>query len=956
MPLNETQKKQLQDLIDVLSACGAPKDMLQQRIRKITLGMGLDKNSVGDVKKAFTAAGFNVLNTAGGVSIVTLLPPQSNTTGFEKPRNDLHQYMKDKGRLDPKSKVMQQVDDIYDFLAAYSADNLDAAETHRNEPNLNVLISGFNKIRDDCSGPKANQYPYRHYLEMAQSALKLLGNPGDGSREKYSKYVALEQLKKKYAFLTKLAGIPDSIKLEKWFAEECISKLQLKFNREEAIAIYNGLAELKEEPYEEESTDVVAVCPNCGNTHTFKTLADAQKAKCTCGTPLYRQCPKCKKFWPAAADYCGTPGCGMNLNAVRNFDAHYQNAENALRANNPVKARAEYNAAELCNPTETARLKALNTKIVDLEERLGRPIREIESLINSKLMNAASAKIAVASRQLPGVDLSTYAKEVNAALQWAREQNAKLSKITQSTERVKLCLQIQQRVADDTFAAEELRKNRPLAVVGLQAVTTRAERNCVLSWDPNPQNINVTYTLVRKENTAPLNTNDGTVLAEKITTTNFKDTNLKPGVNYFYSVFAVRGDTESPNYSNTMPVIFFQELDSFEASAVDEKCMIAWKNVPGSAGVRILRDGKIISALVTNGSYVDDDVSDGDEYKYTLQTVWKVGSLTRYSTGVSKFVTIESRPDPLVISSSVKNGMCEIKWAKPAKQRTVTLVSLKPGQKVLPGAVHAARDMSSVGEVLRNVPSAQGGCSWPLGPNSHLNIVAYVNFASSVIASNTVSVSNVPGCEIDTAKTHVQSGELKLVVKSVPAGAKRIAYSIRTDRFATEDEISRLPTVESSKWQLIHHKTAGQDLYVSLFTQYGDGSSVYYSPASNMLVSAAGKIAIEYDVIWKSGWGGKRRSGAKLKVIAREGKRLPGMTLYASSSGKTIVGNLVTDLVALCRVEPQNSSSAVLPLDDSAIALIPADTAVKLILDANEEQKYTLPEAKDYNNLLVPRK
>ena len=60
--------------------------------------------------------------------------------------------------------------------------------------------------------------------------------------------------------------------------------------------------------------------------------------------------------------------------------------------------------------------------------------------------------------------------------------------------------------------------------------------------------------------------------------------------------------------------------------------------------------------------------------------------------------------------------------------------------------------------------------------------------------------------------------------------------------------------------------------------------------------------------------------------------------------------------VTLCRIDPQNASSVTVPLDDSAIAMIPADTAVKLILDADAEQKYTLPEAKDYNNLLVPKK
>ena len=261
-----------------------------------------------------------------------------------------------------------------------------------------------------------------------------------------------------------------------------------------------------------------------------------------------------------------------------------------------------------------------------------------------------------------------------------------------------------------------------------------------------------------------------------------------------------------------------------------------------------------------------------------------------------------------------------------------------------------------MGEVLRNVSSAQGSCSWPLPANSHMNIVAYMGFADSVIAGNTVSVSNVPGCVIDTAKTAVQNKELKLVVKSVPAGAKRIAYSVRTDRFAYDDEAPKLDTVEAERWHQIRSKTNGQDLYVSLFAQYGEGSAAYYSAAANMLVPAAGKAAIEYDIIWKGSWGGKKRSGAKLRVTARDGSSLPGMTLYASSTGKTIIGKLTTDLVELCRVEPQNTGIVIVPLDDSAIARIPADTPVKLILDEGAEQKYTLPEAKDYANLLVPKK
>ena len=259
-PLPENKKQQLQDLIDVMEACGAPKEILNARIKKITAGLDLPNDALAEVKKAFTKAGFTVLNVASGLSAITLLPPPSATNAFAMVRDSLHQYMRgDKGKLDPNSEIMQKVDDIFDFLAAYRDNDVSNARSYRNATNprdQKDIHDKFGDIIAENSGPKANNHPYRFYLEMAQAAQKLL--EGD-CVVRYTRYLNLEKLKKKYPFLTKLAQIPDNIKLEPWFAKECIAKLQMCFTEDEAIAFYNFLGALKETPYEKESTSVSVV-------------------------------------------------------------------------------------------------------------------------------------------------------------------------------------------------------------------------------------------------------------------------------------------------------------------------------------------------------------------------------------------------------------------------------------------------------------------------------------------------------------------------------------------------------------------------------------------------------------------------------------------------------------------------------------------------------------------------
>lgn len=891
------------------------------------------------------------------------------------------------------------VHDLYE-LAYYIEGQIEPSADFYRRRSTEDLREIFRETAKKFSAPIPQWQAIKAILNLAQT--QIFNN--DDNRFKYEHSLKIETLAD---FFAKIKIAPEIFKRDSYFADNCIARIRRSspnfLTYELSAALYNKAAGLLKNPYESTNNTVensfCVTCANCGAFENFRTHEEAMTARCkVCGENFFVECPKCGKKTPANADHC--TACEFSFSELRKFSTYVAEINSMLDLVEQAR-----NTDESVNLVTAEIIKLL------AQARLLKPesndLKKIEWRINKIAVELKKRELYTwAEKKLPSLSIAP-AKAVSDCIEILR----KIKDYKPAQERLKLITP----KAPPTISAtpKENYSSAPASPISKISVKAKSASVgdfgtsliCHVSWQA-PEDLGLTYTLIRKTGGVPKTLRDGELLIENTDRLEFIDMNIKPGVIYGYAVFSTRLGTNSPPTTTT--VLHYSDLDDKKLIAKTENgaCKFIWRLPSDNClGVRILRSdsaGKsvVVADCIQSASFVDKAVKNRETYQYRLQCVynsaedalnndekffsrqssdealsgvWKIDKTYKYSHGLTVTLTPEQPPKLLEhLTHVVRDGRVFFKWKSTGDFsiwfKEITAEPAQIERKIF--ELDKIDELLGSGIVLKRAESFDEAIDFTLsGNNVKLAVISATHDFGLV--NEIVTCANLEPCEIDAAKTQIDAGGLKLVLKSVPANLYMIHYKINT---ADADEL--YATVEMAKTRQMNRIYATKyaedtfilqphlpqkEIFITIIGEYkfGNGTSSYSAP-STLIMNNRPKEIVSYRLEWgTSGFITKTTHAKDCKlIIESNAKSTPKLFLVCRRDGRMNIelNDSATKILRSIREQPEGWGGRLeIKLSDEMWKDITAGTAIKLLTSKEDERRFELKASRP-DSLIVPKK
>lgn len=399
-------------------------------------------------------------------------------------------------------------------------------------------------------------------------------------------------------------------------------------------------------------------------------------------------------------------------------------------------------------------------------------------------------------KQYPSLNVSTYETQiqnVSAKADAHYEASKRLSPERQADE----CVAILRDCVDYQPALDFLRTHPPLPCKSLSIAADA--RGISISWC-NSGEMGVSY---RLERSAKNQGGESKVLQNQIVSSSYMDQSAKSGVQYTYTVYAIRFGVSSEPVSKS--IVLHAEVGNFRATQNRDCVRLTWDAPENSIGAIVTRIADGTSTVLSKnayGSLEDKDVRFGTAYTYRIQANYP-DSLC--SHGIESVIT------PLLVIDSfrikiaaAKNNVFKVSWD--IKQPDVDLRIMANEKLVL--------------ECKSNAGSAQ--IKLP-GESFHIITVMAYSGGAWVGSDNSVEVNTYTSCGIDRERTELREESISTpqgvwrninirirMTEPMPGNATGFYYAVRTtsdsSRWATVSDIGRASDMSNilacSPWSL----------------------------------------------------------------------------------------------------------------------------------------------------------
>ncbi|MBR7025395.1 MAG: hypothetical protein IKI08_05245 [Selenomonadaceae bacterium] len=891
------------------------------------------------------------------------------------------------------------VHDLYE-LAFFIENQIEPSPEFYRRRSTEDLREIFREEAKKYSAPIAQWQAIKTLLNIAQSQVF---NTND-SRFKYDHSLKIETLAD---FFAKIKAAPDLFKRDNYFADNCINHIRRAFpnflDYELSAALYNKAAGLLKNPYEATDDDgenfFWVTCANCGAFEKFRTREEGERARCKiCGDNFFVECPKCGKKLPALAEHC--TACNFSISELKRFSNYIAEANSML--NLVEQAR---------NADEDVHLVMAEIIKILAKARLLKPesndLKKIEWRIN-KIANELKKRelFAWAEKKLPSLSIAPD-KAVSDCIEILR----KIKDYKPAQDRLKL---IPPKAPPVIVAALKENyspvNNSSIGKISVKAKSSSlAETNtnliCNVSWQA-PADLGLTYTLIKKINGVPQTYRDGEILIENTDKLEFIDTDVKPGVLYGYAIFSTR--LEAVSSPKTTTAVHYSDLDEKKliAKTEDGSCKFIWR-LPSEncLGIRILRSdsaGKsVVVADCVQSPFVDNTVKNRKQYQYRLQCVyhaaedalnnsekffsrqshdenlsgvWKIDRTYKYSSGLTVTLTPEKPPKPVEnLICTVKGGRVFFKWKSTGDFDIWFKEVIKEPVK-LDKKLFATADIDELlgsGVVYKKAESINEACDFPLS-NDNVKIAVVSATREAALVNEIVTCANVDPCEIDSVKTQIDAGGLRLVLKSIPENLYLIHYKINT---SDADELyATIETAKARQMNRIYATKYAQDtfisqthlppkeIYITVIGEYkfSDGTAAWCAP-STLTLDNRPKEIISYHLEWGTSGLFKKEIHAKdcKLIIESTACPAPKMSLVCRRDGRMNIeaGDSATRTLGNIRAYPEGYTGGRLEIDlpNETWKDISTGTVVKLMTSKEDEKRFELKASRP-DSLIVPKK
>lgn len=772
----------------------------------------------------------------------------------------------------------------------------------------------------------------------------------DENRYRYDHSVKLEILSK---FFNGLNAAPDIFKRDPFFADNCINRIQNAFPNfltyELSAALYNKAAGLLNDPYESTSnpneTMFDIFCGNCSTHAQFRTKEAAENSVCpTCGQPFFIDCPVCKKRLPSSSERC--PACGASISELKNVPQRISEMNEYLSAiENEYRAAIE-NARKV-DDNANFLMKTLTKMLADVKAlKPDDPaIKKLEARFNNlTLMNTKLEQLAWAKAKMP-----TLSAAPDKAVRDCMEilSVPALKNYRPAIERLRLIRPKKLLAISADFIKVSSIKNASGSIAGKISINGKfnaqpSTLNCQIFWQPD-NDLGVHYQLLRKTGGAPVNNKDGKVLVEKTIKLEHEDKNLKAGVLYGYSVFAVRAGAVSAPTSCSVVCYAGLDRSSFSASTEEGFCHFNWA-LPSDAclGVRITRSdnegNSVVIADCVQAPFVDRAVKNRKQYHYRLQCVYLDATAPENSKGrtfdrekflvgeralmtgidsrknepdeiskinrnyeYSEALTVSLRPElpPGALKNlahSINGSHVTFSWQSEGEFDVMfyDVNELESDKELSIGKIFDAKKLSALlssAELLASANSADQTCSFAMPDDVNRIAIVCANQSKALISSIEIAAGVEP-CEIDRDKTAIVDGKLKIYLRPLPINLGRIHYSFNTKSSPRglyssigDAKQNRMRSISKEKYLqdkfILVPAIPSEEIYITVIGEFRlNGNTVVYSNPSRFMLNNRPKSVINYWLEWGTSGVFKKKPTAKNCKLIIESNADYTPTLY----------------------------------------------------------------------------
>lgn len=818
--------------------------VLKEELRYFSEKKEIEESAANDIMKR---AGLwpEMFTTLSGLKIVTSSSDAGDKVEDPNPKPDKSVKFK---QYDTALAVLHKKN-LYDFLKDNDDTEIIGLQT----------LDGEELIKD-YSDPLKERVKYERTEEADATrtmcaACEEVFNPAHKElRSNYDKFLIWQQKDDIISRMVKYAGSARKLTSDqkRLFTD---NMTQIVRDRETAVKTIEQICRFKEisagAPIAPEPGKVA-----CGHCFTMVDTSHGERKCSNCGSDLFIKCPKCKKEVLASLAACGH--CGFRLKDVQKVEFLTKTAQAAIANMEFDKARSNLAKAErLLSGFD--KITTLKAELAKQESIFSAELSQLESLVSEKRFYTACGILHDLQKKVPAARIDR-AVSIEKAVHEAEKLYKKAVGETSEDKLIELCTQLT-RVCPDYPGVEALLiRYRPKPVSNIRITCNTSNCSNVIVWEKSSSAGEISYTILRKENTAAAAIDD--TGAEEIGNAGigrFVDTKPLPGITYYYSIYAMRAGVASvPAFESAVNLA---EISITKKEEGDGYVRMEWRPLGRNAGVEVYRcedrcperpgDGVKIEAA---GNYFQDDTVENDKrYGYLLTAVYKLDEKEYTTSGVKEMLIASSAPEPVedLKISFVEADVFEAVWTYSGKEKialycTDSRCSLKYGDIV---DINKVTTLLKPVEGISNVP---GCCRFRIRDNKkYLIIPVTVKYNTAVIGEQALAAKIE---QIKVEKAELINSDLLISLKW-PGDAVSVLVIYGEDGYAKNLEDRKGKSVRSIPKKQFLEDTGlyiknieRKDYYITLYSANKLNGELVYSDGTQLLFLNKPKTDIQYSV------------------------------------------------------------------------------------------------------------
>lgn len=594
------------------------------------------------------------------------------------------------------------------------------------------------------------------------------------------------------------------------------------------------------------------VCGLCGTENPAGTTNCVK-----CGKPLIIPCPACGAENNNSAKTCAK--CGFDLTKMDKAvellrQAKQKYAEKALEeAERLVKEAKAYwpNHADIL---------ALEKTIQDERKRAADTIAAIMQDIQDKRMYAAQTKIDQAKAGGFSIDPSVSAR-VASVLKDVESQLAAMRNASGDAA-FTIAMKLTELISDSDELNQSVKKFPPDEVPAFRS--KRIGDEITLSWKPSPSIGEISYQVVRKENTYPNGPTDGmSVYTGKELT--FTDSDAPKNTVLYYSVFAVRIGVHSKATRLEEAIAIVGKVTNLKAIGGDGMITLSWIKAPTVTEIRLYKycgferpqdDGayELVPCTRLDGLTING-LTNGANYWFAISAGHTLNGKTYFSEKVYLSAVPQKPAKPLQdFSVQLIDEVFQAKWSQ--SEWDVILFYAKQRPEYAVGTIYDLDELLSKFEKIDVNLKSLTEAEFRLNFVGECYIVPGVINASNVILNTAAYISSVPG--VKDISFDLNSAATEMYVNFTwPKKIDRSILVYRMDTYPTGIDDPLAHKVECSKRQyeanegvLISNPAKGT-FYAEVYTYFESDGHRVYSDACRALLSNEPQKTVFYTFKYK---------------------------------------------------------------------------------------------------------